>query len=426
MDRLWFGDCFYPRRLAAPAPSSRPTHLGRLCTVIPHIKSAIKGRIRLVLSRGLGGRVCQSLPGDRSMERDSSLDQATEGAGESSAQRAPSLQRAEAGGASPADSTQDPGGTFVLKDIVEPGQGPSPSTGALAPIREEDVSCLASEGADKVPSDLHQPDSPAIAAAYSGGPPVSWQSANGEKLAAVLEQPWDAPDLEVPVALASQPRVTLNSLRHPKEQPMEPCFGLQLVRGGFSAVERFVVFQAVDVHGRHAVFFRSHAERSLEEMLDRARVEAQCAVPDTHHRGWGSDPSIQVFAVRMGTVRWEGPSIEMGDTFITPHTVAHLTVDACCLPELPVAKREPQTWRCDNPGHLENLESICALLVRRVATVHMTMGSVRSDAGTYWPSEDRTMHKRPVPLSRVSLTYTPKPKPQGGGRMPPRTRRFRA
>ncbi len=99
------------------------------------------------------------------MERDSSLDQATEGAGESSAQRAPSLQRAEAGGASPADSTQDPGGTFVLKDIVEPGQGPSPSTGALAPIREEDVSCLASEGADKVPSDLHQPDSPAIAAA---------------------------------------------------------------------------------------------------------------------------------------------------------------------------------------------------------------------------------------------------------------------
>ncbi|RMZ55288.1 hypothetical protein APUTEX25_000702, partial [Auxenochlorella protothecoides] len=54
---------------------------------------------------------------------------------------------------------------------------------------------------------------------------------------------------------------------------MEPCFGLQLVRGGFSAIERFVVFQAVDVHGRHAVFFRSHAERSLEEMLDRARVE---------------------------------------------------------------------------------------------------------------------------------------------------------
>lgn len=116
------------------------------------------------------------------MERDSSTDQATEGAGESSAQRAPSLQRAEAGGASSADGTQGPGGTFVLKNIVEPGQGPSPSTGALAPIREEDVSCQASEGADKVPSDLHQPDSPAIAAGYSGVPPVSWQSANGEKV----------------------------------------------------------------------------------------------------------------------------------------------------------------------------------------------------------------------------------------------------
>lgn len=92
-------------------------------------------------------------------------------------------------------------------------------------------------------------------------------------MAALLEQPWDAPDPGVPETLAPQPRVAPKTLQRPRKPPMDPYFGLDPVRGGDADVERFVVFEAVDMHGRHAVVFRSHADRGVEEMLDRARTE---------------------------------------------------------------------------------------------------------------------------------------------------------
>lgn len=123
-------------------------------------------------------------PGQDTSKGELPLHEDAEDAEEDGAWRALQLDRIQSSGAPTRSHSPAPGSTCAHSRGEEAGRDHSASSSTPAPPERQGPSGQPCGGAVKLHTDLHQPDSPGIAAVYPALAAAAWQSANGKKVCA--------------------------------------------------------------------------------------------------------------------------------------------------------------------------------------------------------------------------------------------------